>query len=99
MTDDFGTPQKSVTRGQLSTTRSKSVTCLDQAGVTSGCLTIQDTRREEYRASFDTDLLASMSGGLQFSYAVNEAKHLNRKVSQMILTLAFQLSLFSGDYR
>lgn len=90
---------RKMVRGQVSTTRSKSVTCLNQAGVTSGCLTIQDTRREEYRASFDTDLLASMSGGLQFSYAVNEARHLNRKVSQLILTLAFQLSLYSGDYR
>jgi hypothetical protein len=86
-------------RGQLSTTHSVSTTCLDQPGVTVGCFRVSDTRRQEYRASLDTDLLRTMSGGLQFSYSINEARHLDRKVSQLILTMAFQLSLFSGDYR
>ncbi len=86
-------------RGQISTTLSQNKVCLNQAGLTGGCLVVSDTRRREYRASFDTDLLRTMSGGLQFSYSVNEARQLDRKVSQLILTLAFQLSLFAGDYR
>jgi hypothetical protein len=86
-------------RSQVSATLSKNQVCLNQAGLTGGCLVVSDTRRREYRASFDTDLLRTMSGGLQFSYSVNEARQLDRKVSQLILTLAFQLSLFAGDYR
>jgi len=86
-------------RGQVSTTLSENTVCLNQAGIAGGCLVVADTRRREYRASFDTDLLRTMTGGLQFSYSVNEARHLDRKVSQLILTLAFQLSLFAGDYR
>jgi len=86
-------------RGQVSTTLSENTVCLNQAGIGGGCLVVSDTRRREYRASFDTDLLRTMTGGLQFSYSVNEARHLDRKVSQLILTAAFQLSLFAGDYR
>jgi len=86
-------------RGQVSTTLTENTVCLSQDGVAGGCQVVSDTRRREYRASFDTDLLRTMSGGLQFSYSVNEARHLDRKVSQLILTLAFQLSLFAGDYR
>lgn len=86
-------------RGQVSTTLSENTVCLNQDGIAGGCRVVADTRRREYRASFDTDLLRTMSGGLQFSYSINEARHLDRKVSQLLVTLAFQLSLFAGDYR
>jgi hypothetical protein len=43
--------------------------------------------------------MQTLSAGLQFSYSVNEARHINRKFSQMIITASVQLSLFAGDYR
>ena len=40
-----------------------------------------------------------MTGGLQFSYSLSEARHLDQKFSQIIIVASFQLSLFAGDYR
>ena len=51
------------------------------------------------RATLDTDLSRIISGGLQFSYALTEAKHINRAFSQMTISASFQLSLYAGDYR
>ena len=63
------------------------------------CETISDPRRRELRAGLDTDVLQTLTAGLQFAYSVSEARHLNRKFSQMIITASVQLSLFAGDYR
>jgi hypothetical protein len=85
-------------RSQLSGVLSKSTSCLQRIGTTD-CLTVSDTRRTEARASFDSDLARILTGGLSFSYSLSEAKHLDRKFSQIIITASLQLSLFSGDYR
>ncbi len=85
-------------RSQLSAVFSRGTTCLEQPGL-EGCQTVADTRRTEYRAGLDTDIAAILTGGLQFSYSINEARHLDRKFSQMIVSLNFQLSLYTGDYR
>jgi hypothetical protein len=77
---------------------SSGVTCLERPG-TAGCQTISDTKRTEFRGSFDTDLLKLVRGGLQFGYSINDARHLNRKISQLFLALTVQLSLYAGDYR
>lgn len=87
-----------IIRSQLSTVISKSVTCLRSVGA-SECRGVSDTRRREFRANLDTDLARIVTGGLQVSYTLNEARSLDRKVSQIILTASFQLSLFAGDYR
>jgi hypothetical protein len=99
----FGLPfrinrQKKVARSSLTALWSKAVTCLDSPNV-SGCQVTSDTRRQELRAGLDTDVMQTLSAGLQFSYSVNEARHINRKFSQMIITASVQLSLFAGDYR
>jgi hypothetical protein len=85
-------------RSQLSAVLSKSLTCLRISG-SSTCAGVSDTRRQEYRANLDTDIARIMTGGLQFSYSLNDARSLDRKFSQIILTASFQLSLFAGDYR
>jgi hypothetical protein len=77
---------------------SKTTTCLEQAGQ-GGCTNVSDARRQEYRITLDSDLAKIMTGGLQVSYSVNEARQVERKVSQIIILASFQLSLFSGDYR
>jgi hypothetical protein len=90
--------QKKVARSSLTALWSKAITCLDRPSV-SECEVTSDTRRQELRAGLDTDVMQTLSAGLQFSYSVNEARHINRKFSQMIITASVQLSLFAGDYR
>jgi hypothetical protein len=93
----FGRVRRSV-RSQLTGVLAKTTTCLRQSAEP-GCRNVSDTRRQEFRATFDADLARIMTGGLQFSYALNEARHLDQKFSQIIILASFQLSLFAGDYR
>jgi hypothetical protein len=90
--------EKKVARSSLTALYSKAVTCLDRPSAV-GCETTSDTRRQEVRAGIDTDVLKTMTGGLQFAYSVSEARTINRKFSQIIITATFTLSLFAGDYR
>ncbi len=87
-----------VVRSQLAAVLSNSLTCLRSSG-SPRCIGVSDTRREEFRANFDTDIAQILTGGLQFSYSLNDARSLDRKFSQIILSANFQLSLFAGDYR
>lgn len=87
-----------IIRSQFSGVLSRGNSCLLRRD-TNECLTISDTRRTEARASFDSDLASILTGGLSFSYSLNEARHLDRKFSQIVITASLQMSLFSGDYR
>ena len=62
------------------------------------CVADLDVRRREVRGGLDTDLLQSVSGGLQVGYTLNDARHLSRRTSQISIIASFQLSLFAGDY-
>ena len=84
-------------RASVNALSSKAVSCLDLPD-TSGCLNVSDVRRQTLRAGLDTDILQILTGGLQMAYAVNEARQINRKTSQLTISMTFQLSLFSGDY-
>ena len=79
----------------LSTT---ATTCLQQR-LLPECTIISDVARQEFRGGLDTDLLQTLSGGLQVGYSVNDARHLSRRTSQISIIASFQLSLFAGDYR
>jgi hypothetical protein len=96
MPGSISTARKMV-RASVNGLLSKSVSCLDLPD-TSGCLNVSDVRRQTLRAGVDTDILQILTGGLQMAYAVNEARQINRKTSQLTLSMTFQLSLFSGDY-
>ena len=72
--------------------------CLQQDS-DSSCEVISDVRRREIRGGLDTDLLQSLTGGLQLNYSINDARHLSRRTSQISIVASFQLSLFAGDYR
>ena len=74
-------------------------TCLQQGATATDCTLISDVRRREVRGGLDTDLLQTLSGGLQVGYSVNDARHLSRRTSQISIIASFQLSLFAGDYR
>jgi hypothetical protein len=77
---------------------SRTLTCLEQ-GAAPDCTVVSDVRRQEIRGGLDTDLLKTVSGGLQFGYSINDARHLSRRTSQIFLLLSLQLSLYAGDYR
>jgi hypothetical protein len=82
----------------LVTILSQGTTCLSRPDQP-GCSTISDTRRTEIRGGLDTDILKLMRGGIQFGYTLNDARHLNRRVSQIFFAITMQLSLYAGDYR
>ena len=85
-------------RSTITALSSKTLTCLEQGGLPD-CTVISDVRRQEIRGGLDTDLLKTVSGGLQFGYSINDARHLSQRTSQIFLLLTFQLSLYAGDYR
>ena len=47
----------------------------------------------------DTDVSQLLKGGFTFSYTINDARHLDRKTSQIIIGVNFSVSLFAGDFR
>jgi hypothetical protein len=85
-------------RSSLSYLYSTAKSCLRQ-GIEPTCEVISDVRRREIRGGLDTDLLQTLSGGLQVNYSINDARHLSRRTSQISIIASFQLSLFAGDYR
>jgi hypothetical protein len=85
-------------RSNLTALSSKTLTCLEQSDQ-ADCTVVSDVRRQEIRAGLDTDLLKTVTGGFQFGYSINDARHLSRRTSQIFLLLSFQLSLYAGDYR
>jgi hypothetical protein len=85
-------------RSSLTVLQTGAKTCLQQ-GETPTCVRISDVRRREFRGGLDTDLMQTLSGGLQLAYSLNDARHLSRRTSQISIIASFQLSLFAGDYR
>ena len=85
-------------RSTLSAIVAKTLTCLEQ-GQETDCTVVSDVRRQEIRGGLDTDLLKTLSGGFQFGYSLNDARHLSRRTSQISLLLSLELSLYAGDYR
>ncbi len=89
---------RKLVRSSLSALVSNTSTCLDRSSLP-GCIVISDVRRQEIRGGLDSDLLSTLSGGLQFGYSINDARHVSRRTSQIFLQLSLQLSLYAGDYR
>jgi hypothetical protein len=85
-------------RSSLTYLQTAARSCLQQ-GSAPDCIVISDVRRREIRGGLDTDLLQTLSGGLQVGYTLNDVRHLSRRTSQLSIIASFQLSLFAGDYR
>jgi len=85
-------------RSSLTVLSTTARTCLQQRDLPD-CTVISDVTRQEIRGGLDTDLLQTLTGGLQVGYTVNDARHLSRRTSQISVIASFQLSLFAGDYR
>jgi hypothetical protein len=84
-------------RSSVTVVNSKSLTCLERFGG-AACTVIADNRRRELRGGLDTDVAKSLSAGLQVGYTLNDARHLNRRTSQISLLASFQLTLDTGTY-
>ncbi|HEV7367307.1 MAG TPA: hypothetical protein VGN76_15790 [Gemmatimonadales bacterium] len=89
---------RKLVRSSLSALTSKTLTCLQRLNQ-GDCTAISDVRRQEFRGGLDTDIVSTVSAGLQFGYTLNDARHLSQRNSQVFLLASFQLSLFAGDYR
>jgi hypothetical protein len=89
---------RKLVRSSVTFLSAKSLTCLQQRSQLE-CTVVSDVIRREIRGGLDTDLLQTLSGGLQVGYSLNDARHLNRKTSQIQVIASFQLSLFAGDYQ
>jgi hypothetical protein len=63
------------------------------------CQALTDVRTQEVRASLRTDVVRTLTGTLELGYAINDARHLDRKTQNIYLLVTFSLSLFAGDYR
>lgn len=85
-------------RTSLSAAYTLSQNCLAAQG-SSDCRILSDIRRQEAQAGLDTELFKVLTGGLQVGYVLDDARSLDRKASQLFITLNFTLSLFAGDYR
>ena len=91
-------PLRKQVRSSLNFVSTDALTCLEQRGQEE-CIVISDVSRYEVRGGLDTDLLQTVSAGLQVGYSLNDARHLSRRTSQISILASFQLSLFAGDYR
>jgi hypothetical protein len=94
----FVSRRRKLARSSVSITVARAEQCL-QRQTDPLCQIISDTRRQEYRGTIDTDVLSSVTAGLQLGYTVNDFRHLNRKNSQIFLVASMTLSLFAGDFR
>jgi hypothetical protein len=93
----IGRTRKQV-RSSLTALTSSSLSCLERRDDVE-CIVTSDVRRQEVRGGLDTDLGQTLSGGLQFGYSINDARHLSQRSSHIFLMVSFQLSLYAGDYQ
>ena len=86
-------------RTTLSGRSSVSTSCLRAPDVAACANTVSETLNQELTARLETDLAQLFQGGIDFGYTLSEAKHLNRRISTMFLTVSFQLVLSAGEFR
>ena len=84
-------------RTQLTVTRLTNLTCLER--VDEGCTPYSDIRQWEARGGLSTDLRGSIRSGLQVGWTLNDVRHLQRKSSNLALSLFFSLPLTSLDFQ
>ena len=97
------TRSRKTVRTTLSARSDRSSSCLRTGSVDAPAATcdnvVSQTINQEISASMQTDLAQAFTGGLDFGYTVSEARHINRKISTIFLTVSFQVTLFAGEIR
>jgi hypothetical protein len=93
----FGRSRRQV-RSSLSALLSTVRSCLER-GASLECTTISDVVRRELRGGLDTDVVSSLTAGLQVGYSINESRHLNQRTSQISVLASFQWSFDTGGIR
>jgi hypothetical protein len=84
-------------RSQLTVTRLTNLSCLER--VDEGCTPYSDVRQWEVRGGLNTDLRGSIQTGLQVGWTLNDVRHLQRKSSNLALSLFFSMPLSSEDFK
>jgi hypothetical protein len=85
-------------RSSISALLSNVRSCLQRENA-GECTTISDVLRRELRGGLDTDVVSSLTAGLQVQYSINEARHLNQRTSQISVLASFQWSFDTGSNR
>jgi hypothetical protein len=93
----FGRSRRQV-RSSISALHSSVRSCLQRLGSLE-CTTISDVVRRELRGGLDTDVVSSLTAGLQVGYSINESRHLNQRTSQISVLASFQWSFDTGSNR
>ena len=93
----FGRSRRQV-RSSLSALLSTVKSCLERES-SAECTTISDVVRRELRGGLDTDVVSSLTAGLQVGYSINESRHLNQRTSQISVLASFQWSFDTGGNR
>jgi hypothetical protein len=93
----FGRSRRQV-RSSLSALLSTVRSCLERED-SLACTTISDVVRRELRGGLDTDVVSSLTAGVQVGYSINESRHLNQRTSQISLLASFQWSFETRSNR
>jgi hypothetical protein len=85
-------------RSSVDVVRAVSTSCLARA-TDAECLPYSDVRQWDVRAALNTDLRGAVQAGFQFGWVLNDVRHLERKSSNISLSMSFSMPLSSMDFR
>ena len=63
------------------------------------CVTVSDSRREQFDIRMTSGISQSLRGGLTFSYVVNDQRHTSQKITQIVFTIHAELNFRAGQLR
>ena len=91
-------PLPSDVRTALRYTSSTDAACMSLA---SGgpCIGISQSSRHQFNLSMDTEMPPNVSAGLSFGYILTEDAHIDRKFSQVVITVAVTVNFQAGTPR
>jgi hypothetical protein len=91
-------PLKSDVRTSLRYQRSLNAICVERAGAP-GCTPIADSHRAEYNVTMDTDMPPSVNAAFSVGYVLSDDRHINRKFSQLTVTVSARVFFSAGEIR
>lgn len=84
-------------RSTFTVTRLNNVSCLERSG--EGCTPYSDVRQWEVRGGLNTDIRGSIQTGVSVGWTLNDVRHLQRKSSNLALSIFFSMPLSSADFQ
>ncbi len=82
---------------QVTVVRLENLSCLERGA--EGCVPYSDVRQWDVRTTLSTDLRGSVRAGFQLGWVLNDIRHLQRKSSNLSLSVSFSMPLSSLDFQ